>query len=176
LSYQQYYNYFVGPTPHYHNYTNCLNTNCDFTYWSYLGTYITNLLECWNVFPTCGDGDTIGAYCSYWSDEGLKTGIKTLKDALPKLLELEAVEYDWNQNLGADKYDYFKRRGKLHTIGLIAQDVRKYYPEVVGMHEDGYYFVEYHKLNAVLVEAIKSQQIFIEDIKDELNLLETLIN
>ena len=44
------------------------------------------------------------------------------------------------------------------------------------MGDDGYYFIEYNKLNAVLVEAIKSQQIFIEEIKDELKLLETIIN
>jgi hypothetical protein len=66
--------------------------------------------------------------------------------------------------------------GRLHTIGLIAQDVRKYYPQIVNMGDDGYYFIEYNKLNAVLVEAIKSQQIFIEEIKDELKLLETIIN
>jgi hypothetical protein len=44
------------------------------------------------------------------------------------------------------------------------------------MREDGYYFIEYHKLNAVLVEAIKSQQIFIDEIKNEIELLETKIN
>jgi hypothetical protein len=120
-------------------------------------------------------GYSLGSsFCAYSSDEALKTGIKTLKDALAKLLELDAVEYDWNENL--NKYDYFKRMGRLHTIGLIAQDVRKYYPQIVNMGDDGYYFIEYNKLNAVLVEAIKSQQIFIEEIKDELKLLETIIN
>ena len=135
---------------------------------------MSNLIDCYYVDATCGYGISFSYHCSYFSDEQLKTGIKTLKDALPKLLELEAVEYDWNENL--NKYDYFKRKGRLHTIGLIAQDVRKYYPEVVNMGDDGYYFVEYNKLNAVLVEAIKSQQIFIEEIKDELKLLETIIN
>ena len=121
-----------------------------------------------------GDPSTSG-FCVY-SDETLKAGIKTLKDALPKLLEIEAVEYDWNENLRGDLYQYFKRKGKLHTIGLIAQDVRKYYPEVVGMREDGYYYIEYHKLNAVLVEAIKSQQVFIDEIKNEIELLENKLN
>jgi hypothetical protein len=159
---------------HFYTEANCLTNTCDFGNYASYGYYISNLIDCYAANPTCGYGASYEYACSYFSDEALKTGIKTLKDALPKLLELEAVEYDWNENL--NKYDYFKRKGRLHTIGLIAQDVRKYYPEVVNMGDDGYYSVEYNKLNAVLVEAIKSQQIFIEEIKDELKLLETIIN
>jgi hypothetical protein len=116
-----------------------------------------------------------GTFCAY-SDETLKTGIKTLQDALSKLMELDAVEYDWNENLSADLYDYYKRKNRLHTIGLIAQNVRKYFPEVVTMNGEGYYYVEYSKLNAVLVEAIKEQQVFIGNIKSELDWIENKIN
>jgi hypothetical protein len=171
---QQAYSFIDIYQPHFVSYTNCLNNSCD--WYSYgLGGFISDGGLCAPV-GSCGNGD-VGyvTFCIY-SDESLKEGVKTLNDALSKLLEIEAVEYDWNENLRNDLYEYFKRKGRLHTIGLIAQDVRKYYPQVVGMRSDGYYFIEYHKLNAVLVEAIKSQQIFIDEIKNEIELLETKIN
>jgi hypothetical protein len=91
-------------------------------------------------------------------------------------MEIDAVEYDWNENLPKDLYEYFERKNRLHTIGLIAQNVRKYFPEAVTMNSDGYYHVEYSKLNAVLVEAIKEQQVFIDNIKDELDWIENNID
>jgi hypothetical protein len=95
---------------------------------------------------------------------------------MPLIIKVASIPKERIQVYFIDNDEYFKRKGRLHTIGLIAQNVRKYYPEVVGMREDGYYFIEYHKLNAVLVEAIKSQQIFIDEIKNEIELLETKIN
>jgi hypothetical protein len=90
-------------------------------------------------------------------------------------MKIEAVEYDWNENLNPTLLDYFKKQQKLHTIGLIAQNVRMYFPEVVKMNHDGYYSIDYHKLNAVLVEGIKEQQIFIEDIDKQLEYIESKI-
>jgi hypothetical protein len=175
--YQQAYSTLVFNVSHFIGYANCLSNTCDWNTICCDNNYISNGTECWGTGGnSCGIGDSGQQTFCVYSDESLKEGIQTLKDALPKLLEIEAVEYDWNENLRGDLYEYFKRKGRLHTIGLIAQNVRKYYPEVVGMREDGYYFIEYHKLNAVLVEAIKSQQIFIDEIKNEIELLETKIN
>jgi len=113
--------------------------------------------------------------CAY-SDARLKHGVETLKDALKKIMEIEAVEYDWNENLPPQVYEFYKRRQKLHTIGLIAQNVRLVYPEVVVVNEEGYYSINYEKLNAVLVEGIKEQSLFIEDIDKELNELESKLS
>ena len=104
----------------------------------------------------------------------MKHGVETLKNSLETIMKLDAVEYDWNDNLR--DYDYFKSQQKLHTIGLIAQNVRMYYPEVIKMNTDGYYTIDYSKLNAVLVEAIKEQSIFIEDIDKELDYIETKLS
>ena len=104
----------------------------------------------------------------------LKEGIETLKNALERILKLEPVEYDWNENLKVD-YPILKERGKLHSIGLIAQEVREYFPEVVRIMNDGYYALDYEKLNAVLVEAIKEQQLFIDYINKEIENLEQKI-
>jgi hypothetical protein len=113
--------------------------------------------------------------CAY-SDARLKHGVETIKDALKNIMEIEAVEYDWNENLPPQVYAFYKRRQKLHTIGLIAQNVRLVYPEVVMVNEEGYYSINYEKLNAVLVEGIKEQSLFIEDIDKELNELESKLS
>jgi sucrose-6-phosphate hydrolase SacC (GH32 family) len=110
------------------------------------------------------------------SDIRLKKGVETLKDSLETLMKLEVVEYDWNENLSNTEYNYFKKNNNLHTIGLIAQNVRQYYPEVVELGGNGYYRINYAKLNSVLVEAIKEQQLFIEDIDKELEYIESKLN
>jgi hypothetical protein len=123
---------------------------------------------------TCGNAYSFWT-CPYYSDVSLKSGIETLKNVLDAIMKIEAVEYDWNENLNPTLLDYFKKQQKLHTIGLIAQNVRMYFPEAVKMNDDGYYSIDYHKLNAVLVEGIKEQQIFIEDIDKQLEYIESKI-
>ena len=86
-------------------------------------------------------------------------------------MKIDVVEYDWNNKFR--EYEDLQEKEKLHTIGLIAQNVKEYYPEVVSINSDGYYWVDYVKLNAVLVEAIKEQQVFIEDIDKELEYIES---
>ena len=44
------------------------------------------------------------------------------------------------------------------------------------MRTDGYYTIDYPVLNAVLVEAIKEQQVFIDDINKQIEELEKQIN
>ena len=111
----------------------------------------------------------------YYSETNLKLGIETLNNVLESIMKIESVEYDWNENLNPTLLDYFKKHQKLHTIGLIAQNVRLYFPEVVKMNRDGYYAIDYHRLNAVLVQGIKEQQIFIEDIDKQLEYIESKI-
>ena len=80
-------------------------------------------------------------------------------------------EFDWKEN--TPEYDYFVEKGKLHSIGFIAQRVKQVYPELVERRDDGYYTVHYHKINAILVEGIKEQQVFIEDLENTIIKLET---
>jgi hypothetical protein len=44
------------------------------------------------------------------------------------------------------------------------------------MNPDGYYSIDYKKLNAVLVEGIKQQEVFIEDIDKQLEYIESKLN
>jgi hypothetical protein len=148
----------------------CQASICD---WDGFALYVSNSLQWHQTSYTCGFSVAFG-YCGFYSDVRLKHGVETIKNAIENIMKLEAVEYDWNENL--NEFEYFKTQQKLHTIGLIAQNVRLYYPEVVKINSDGYYSIDYSKLNAVLVEGIKEQSIFIEEIDKELDYIETKLN
>ena len=92
------------------------------------------------------------------SDKNLKSNIIPIENALDKVLSLEGVEFDF---ISGANCGYLKK----HQIGLIAQDVKKVIPEVVGKNNDGTLGVSYQHLVAVLIEAIKEQQQEIEKLK-----------
>jgi len=106
----------------------------------------------------------------------LKSKVETLENVMVKIMEIDTIEYDWNEKVGKEKYDMFQRNKKLHQISLIAQNVRIHYPEVVRINTEGYYYIDYVKLNAVIVEGIKEQQLFIEDIETKLEELENKVS
>ena len=54
---------------------------------------------------------------------------------------------------------------KSRQIGVIAQDLEKVYPELVSIQPGGFKAVDYPKLTAVLIEAVKEQQKTIETLK-----------
>jgi hypothetical protein len=54
--------------------------------------------------------------------------------------------------------------------------MREIYPEVVQLTHDGYYYIIYNELNSVLVEGIKEQQVFIDDLENTITQLENLLN
>jgi len=95
------------------------------------------------------------------SDERIKTNIVEIKNALEKVLSLRGVEYDRVDN------------GE-HHIGLIAQEVEKIIPEVVsGKNLPDYELrsVAYQNLVALLIEAIKEQNVKIENLQAEIERL-----
>lgn len=78
------------------------------------------------------------------SDLKLKKNVVTIEHALDKLDAMRGVYHDW-----ADESN------KEHAIGVIAQEVQAAYPELVHEGSDGYLSVNYPKLTAVLLQAIK---------------------
>jgi hypothetical protein len=78
------------------------------------------------------------------SDMNLKKNVVTIEKALDKLDGMRGVYHDWNDE-----------NNKEHAIGVIAQEVQAVYPELVHEGSDGYLSVNYPKLTAVLLQAIK---------------------
>lgn len=102
------------------------------------------------------------------SDARLKKDIVTLDNSLAKIGKMRGVKYNWRNT-------EFPTMGlsKKADIGLIAQEVEKVVPELVDTDDKGYKSVQYSHLVALLVEAIKEQQIQIEQLKADKTTLES---
>ncbi len=105
-----------------------------------------------------GDVYTTGSYQP--SDARFKKNISPINNALSTVQSLRGVKFEWDR----EKYpDNNFRSG--NQYGLIAQEVEEILPELVRDDQDGYKAVDYQKVTAVLVEAIKEQQKEIEALK-----------
>ncbi len=102
-------------------------------------------------------GDIV-AYIS--SDKRFKDNIVEITDSLDKVRKIRGVKWDWNDNAS----DAAKQSP---NVGVIAQEVQQVLPEIVHQREDGYLAVDYTKMAALFIEAIKEQQIQIENLKLE---------
>jgi len=92
-----------------------------------------------------------------YSSRRWKTNIRPIHNALGMVEQLRGVSYD------------LKGSGK-HEIGVIAEEVGAVVPEVVSYEENGKDArgVDYSRLTALLIEAVKQQQREIRDLKSEL--------
>jgi hypothetical protein len=97
----------------------------------------------------------------YSSDERLKDNVQVIANALAKVLQIRGVEFDWN-NLTEPEDGYFVRK---HDVGVIAQEIEKVLPEVVGTREDGIKAVKYDRIVPLLIEAIKELKAEIDALK-----------
>jgi hypothetical protein len=94
---------------------------------------------------TAGDGSQARANAwNVFSDERYKTDIEEIPNALDKIDGLHGYYYNWKT--GDDK---------TRQAGLLAQEVEKVLPEIVSTDAEGYKSVEYGKMNALLLQAIK---------------------
>ncbi len=105
--------------------------------------------------------DPIADAWTTYSSRRWKTNIQPLTGSLDKVMKLQGVSYD-------------QKEGGKHDIGLIAEDVGQIVPEVVAYEDNGVdaKSIDYARLTALLVEAVKEQQKTIETYKmdsDKLN-------
>ena len=89
------------------------------------------------------------------SDSRLKKDISPLQNSLQKIIQLNGYNYFWK----SDVLD-----NSLQT-GILAQEVKKIFPELVKEDKDGMLSVNYSGLIPVLIESIKEQQKEIEELK-----------
>ncbi|MNK88277.1 hypothetical protein D3C87_1082340 [compost metagenome] len=86
--------------------------------------------------------DNIGGICCPFSDARLKADIAPIDNSMGRILALKGVHYKWKDGSGEE-------------VGLLAEDVREQFPELV--HErDGYLTVDYQKLVAPMIETIRN--------------------
>ena len=102
------------------------------------GSEITALTLDMSAAGAATFNDNVTAY----SDERLKDNIETIENGLDKVEQLRGVTYT---------------RDEKESIGVIAQEVEKILPEIVLTADDemGTKSVDYSRLTAVLIEAVK---------------------
>jgi len=125
---------------------------------------------------TTGEIRATNAITSYYSDERLKTDITEISGALDKVMQLRGVTFRANEL--AESFGYSTEK---EQVGVIAQDVEKVLPQIVSpapfdimqLQEgveisrsgENYKTVHYEKLVPLLIQAIKEQQIMIEELQ-----------
>lgn len=100
------------------------------------------------VFIRQSDGNYFSS-----SDLRLKKNINGLEDVLSKVMALRP-----------SKYQFRDQESEVKDLGLIAQEVEKYFPEVVAT-VDGTKAICYAKLSVVAIKAIQEQQEEIERLR-----------
>jgi hypothetical protein len=125
---------------------------------------------------TTGEIRATNAITSFYSDERLKENITEIDNAIEKVMSLRGVTYTANQL--AESFGY---TNKDEQVGVIAQDVEKVLPQIVkpapfdiiSLQEgieisrsgENYKTVQYEKLVPLLIQAIKEQQVMIEELQ-----------
>ena len=105
------------------------------------------------VANLAGDAGKIKAtaFVTY-SDENLKEEVTAMDNALDAVMSLNGVEFTWKNSGERD-------------FGFLAQEVKSVIPQAVSVGNDGIHGVDYSRLTSVLVEAVKAQQVQIEELK-----------
>ena len=116
-----------------------------------------------NVFTVDQSGNVVASgTVTASSDRKLKTNIETLENGLEIVSKLRGVRFNWIES------------GE-RSVGMIAQEVEEVLPELVleterntleGQESNKIKSLDYSKIVAVLIEAIKEQQIQINDLKN----------
>jgi hypothetical protein len=88
------------------------------------------------------------------SDASLKTNIHQIQGALDLIKSMQGDRFQWIQD-GSP------------SIGFIAQDVQRIFPEAVKRRPDGKLAVEYDIIAAPLVEAVKELSLQVEELRSE---------
>ena len=105
---------------------------------------------------------TINGTLTQYSDIRYKENIVEIPDAIDKIKSIRGVYYN--------RTDFNTEPTK---IGVIAQEVEVLMPELILQAEDtDMKSVSYNELTAVLVQAIKEQQVIIDDLKVRVKELE----
>ncbi|MCG3164720.1 MAG: hypothetical protein POELPBGB_00479 [Bacteroidia bacterium] len=136
-----------------------------------------------------GGAESLGWYG--WSDGRFKKDVQTVSNALDLVKSMRGVFYNWTFEGTTPSYDEVIKAAEKKEynpedieasdgsppgsrIGVIAQEIQEVLPQVVTRVEDKdtagtvighHYSVNYNDIVPVLIEAIKEQQIQIEELK-----------
>jgi hypothetical protein len=106
---------------------------------------------------------TTGELQTSSSDIRLKENVIEIEQSLSKVTKLRGVYFNWKEDGTKEK-----------QIGLIAQEVEEFFPEGVQLNGvSDYKTVRYSEMVGLLINAIKEQQLMIEDLTKRIEVLES---
>ncbi len=114
-----------------------------------------------------GDFTVDGACNGCASDLALKQNLAPLDQSLDKILHLTGYTFDWSEQAHREAAAYPGPQ-----IGVIAQEVEQFFPELVGIDSRGYKFIRYQKLVVPLIEAVKELRQENDDLRKRMEALE----
>lgn len=106
----------------------------------------------------------------YYSDKRFKKNITSLSSTLEKVLSLKTYSYYFDQQ----KFPEKNFNDKLQ-FGVLAQEIKEVFPNLVSEGKDGYYSVNYVEIIPLLITAMKEQQEMIENQNQKISDLENKI-
>ena len=118
-------------------------------------------------FQVGNKGDASFARANSWatfSDRRLKNKIELITNALDKLDQIHGYTYNWKNKSDSSR-----------QVGVIAQEIELVMPEAVKTGSDGYKTVDYGKLSALLIQAVREQQTIITSLENKIEQQNTTI-
>ena len=114
---------------------------------------------------SAGEIRATGNVTAYYSDDRLKRRLGYIGGALDKVMSLRGFYYEANEIANQLGYE------SVREVGLSAQEVQAVLPEIVkpAPIDPQYLTLDYAKLVPLLVEAIKEQQILINNLSKKVN-------
>jgi len=99
---------------------------------------------------------TVTGEVTAYSDARIKDNIEVIADPLTKILSIRGVTFT-----RTDQEDTKRKH-----MGVIAQEVEQYFPEVVHVEDNGMKTVNYGAMAGAFIEAFKEQQKQIDELKE----------
>ena len=101
------------------------------------------------------------------SDIAFKENINIIPNPMDMVSKINGIYFDWKKDFldsrgGEDNYLNRKK-----DVGVIAQEVEKVLPEIVGTRPDGTKAIKYDRLTCLLIECVKNLQNQINSLKKE---------
>ena len=148
----------------------------------------TNLATFGGILQVNKDIRSNGNITAYYSDERLKTITEYVSDVLPILSKINVFRYNCNDLAASYGYDKNKKE-----IGLSAQEIQKYYPEVVSIAPfdakydeetkelisksgEKYLTLDYERLVPILLQGIKDLNNIVEKMQENEKNMKNEIN
>ena len=145
------------------------NEGSNNNYWTFFVSNNTGELELYYKGDKRGGFDDVSGGYTPVSDMNLKSNIRNMDSVLDKVMKTQPSIYNFtSEEFGKD------------YIGFVAQDMEKLFPELVSKGKVGdtdkeLYTMDYSAIGTLAIQAIKEQQVMIEELKKNNQLLESKI-